>query len=117
VITESPDDLGVLRHRLTWQTFDTTSHDAVGQPTRTLLVMGTYWARVEPLSGMELMNARQLKAVTSHKITMRNIGPVKPSDNFLFEATGRRFEVDSVFRLEERNAYLILHCTELKVPQ
>lgn len=110
-------DVGLMRHRLIWQTFSPTAVDAMNQPLRTPIVMGNFWGHVEPLTGMELMNAMQQKAETSHKITMRNVGPVKPTDNFLFESTGRRFEVTSVFRLDERNAYLILHLFEQKLPQ
>jgi SPP1 family predicted phage head-tail adaptor len=109
-------DVGLMRHRVTWQTTSSTAQDAVGQRIANPVTQGTYWSHVEPLSGAELVNARQKKALTSHKITMRNVGPVKPTDRFLFGATGRVFEVDSVFRLDERNAYLILHCTEQKVP-
>jgi head-tail adaptor len=108
--------IGQLRHRLTWQTFDTTALDGMNQPSRAPIDKGTYWALVEPLSGMELMNARQLNAETSHAITMRNVGPIKPSDRFFFEATGRRFEVTSVLRNGERNAYLRLHAVERKSP-
>jgi head-tail adaptor len=108
--------IGKLRHRLLWQTFDPAALDAMNQPSRVPTTVGTFWALVEPLSGMELMNARQLNAETSHAITIRNVGPIKPSDRFLFEATGRRFEVTSVFRVGERNAYLRLHAVERKSP-
>lgn len=110
------DDIGLMRHRLIWQTFNPGQLDGMNQPSRTPTTVGTYWGHVEPLSGMELYNARQKKGETSHKITMRNVGPVKPTDRFVFESTGRIFQVDSVFRVDERNAYLMLHCTEQKVP-
>jgi SPP1 family predicted phage head-tail adaptor len=112
-------DIGLLRHRLIWQTTDQSQLDSMNQPIDSWANVGTYWAHVQPLSGMELMNARQLKGTTSHKILLRNPGAVnngngiKPSDRFSFEATGRLFGIDSVFRVDERNAYLLLHCSEL----
>lgn len=110
-------DPGTLRHRVTWQTLDQSAVDALNQPVDTWTSVGTFWARVEPLTGMELYNARQLKATTGYKITMRNVGALKPSDRLLFEGTGRVFGLDQVYRVDERNAYLSIHASELKSPQ
>lgn len=109
-------DPGALRHRLAWQPLDQSQLDAMNQPKKSWTTRGTYWGRVEPLAGRELMNARQLKAETTHKITMRNVAAVNAGDRFLFEGTGRVFNVESVFRQSERNAYLVVHCTEQKLP-
>lgn len=109
-------DIGELRHRVTWMTTPVLPRDKLNQSNKVPVSMGTFWAKVEPLSGMELNNARQLKGETSHKITIRDVGPVNVEDFFLFEGTSRAFNVTSVFRFAEMNAFLILHCIEQKVP-
>jgi hypothetical protein len=44
---------------------------------------------------------------------MRNIGPIKPTDRLVFESTNRLFNIDVVYRRDERDAYYDLHATEL----
>jgi SPP1 family predicted phage head-tail adaptor len=111
-----PPSAGDLRHRLTYQTRSTVL-DPMNEAGDVWTSVGTFWARVEPLTGMELMNARQLKATTGHKVLMRNVGGIVPSGRFLFEATGRVFGIDQVFRIDEQNAFLSIHCSELINPQ
>jgi len=84
----------------------------MNQPVQTWIVLGTLWAHVEPLSGRELFNARQLKALSTHKITIRGGHSIKTSHRFKFQGTGRIFGIDSVDRVDERNAYLTFVCTE-----
>jgi SPP1 family predicted phage head-tail adaptor len=107
---------GELRHKLTLQRCATTQGPA-GKPIYTYTTVGAYRANVEPLTGLELFNARQLKATITHKITMRVIGEVLPSDRFLFESTGRVFNVNFVFRESEVQRLYKIMATELKAPQ
>lgn len=115
-------EIGELRQRVTYQ-IEATTLDSVNQPIVTWTSLGTFWAKVEPLTGMELMNARQLKGTTGHKIVMRNVNSaispnaIVPSGRFLFESTGRVLGIDAVFRQNEQNAWLSIHCTELISPQ
>jgi SPP1 family predicted phage head-tail adaptor len=117
-----PQYPGEMRHRLSYQ-IESTTVDEMNEKVNTWTTLGTFWGRVEPLVGMELMNARQLKATTGHKISMRNVNSalspvaITPSGRFLFEATGRIFGIDQIFRVDERNAYLSIHCSELINPQ
>lgn len=106
-------DVGTFRHRLTLQTISGTTRGKSGQQLPVYSNVGTYWACVEPLTGWELSNARQVKATISHAIVLRNIGTIKPTDRFLFESTSRLFQVESVFRIGEQNAYYKIHATEL----
>jgi head-tail adaptor len=66
------------------------------------------------MSGLEVFNARQLKATSSIKVTMRDVGPISPLDRLLLEASGRIFNVDSVINTDELGADLVLLCTESK---
>lgn len=123
---EDSFDVAELRHRVTYRV-QVTTVDTLNQRINAWNPLGTFWAKVEPLSGMELMNARTLKATTSHKILMRNVNSVlaalvppraiTPSGQFLFEGTGRIFGIEQVFRVNEQNAFLSIHCSELITPQ
>ena len=103
---------GELRHRVTWQQ-SKVIRTPVGQDKATWTTVGTFWARVEPLSGRELFNAQQIKAVISHRITMRNVGSIAPDDRLLFEGTNRTFNVEVPTRRDEQNVALDLLCSEL----
>ena len=103
---------GDLRHRVTWQRSAPT-RNAMGQDIPDWKAVGTYWGRVQPLTGRELVNAQQIRATIGHKITLRNVGAISPQDRFLFEGTGRVFNVDSVVRRDEQNVALDLLCSEL----
>jgi head-tail adaptor len=116
-----PPDIAKMRHRISYQEISTTL-DEMNETVNTWITQGTFWGHVEPLQGMELMNARQLKATTSHKLLMRNIDDllpngIRPQGRFLFEGTGRAFGIEQVFRVDERNAYLSIHVSEQIDPQ
>lgn len=108
-------DIGLMRQRLVWQQATFTTSQS-GQTVPSWSTVGTYWAHVEPMRGMELYNASQTKTGTWHKVRMRNVGSITPKDRFLFEDTGRILNVESVLREDERNAYLIIQCTEQITP-
>lgn len=109
------DDVGKLRHRVTWQAPRPSAArpGQGGQPTPAYDDRGTFWDCVEPLRGFELFQAVQIKAETAFRITMRAVGPIGPKDRLRFEATGRLFEIVSVYRDMERNAYLTIAATEI----
>lgn len=108
-------DIGQMRQQLVWQQATYTTSQS-GQTIPSWSPVGTFWASVTPMRGMELYNARQLKAATWHVVRMRNIGSISPNDRLTFENTGRIFNVESVFREGERNAYLVIHATEQITP-
>ena len=105
-------DLGLMRHRVSRQVSSVTGRGPLGQNIVAWSTVGTYWARVENLTGRELVNAAQLKSTVKHKITLRVVGPISPDDRFLFEGTGRVFNVEFVYRTEERNGFYELWCSE-----
>jgi SPP1 family predicted phage head-tail adaptor len=105
-------DVGLMRHRVSRQE-STATRGPTGQAVPAWSTVATYWARVENLTGFQLVNAAQLKDTIKHKITMRVVGPITVNTRFLFEGTGRVFNVEVVYRLEERNAYYELWCSEI----
>ena len=101
-----------MRHRITLYSYGTATRSSTGQVTTSPTLVGTYSAYVEPLAGMELMNARQVKAEVSIKIIMRNQMSIKPSDYFTVDGTSRIYNVESVFRVGERNRWYMIHAVE-----
>jgi head-tail adaptor len=108
-------DVGAMRHRVTWQSPPTTL-DAMNEATGDWVTRGTLACRVEPLCVRDLFNARQLKMTSTHKITLRGGPRVGPSDRFLFHGAdgdlSRVFGLDSINRVDERSAYLVVMATE-----
>lgn len=111
-------DIGELNTRVTWQqNAPATTPTSAGQKLPNWSDRGTYWARVEPLSGRELWTARQLQASTSHRIIMREVGAIRPRDRFTFvdPVFGQRYlYVESVYRLAEQNEFLVIEASEPK---
>jgi SPP1 family predicted phage head-tail adaptor len=109
---------GELRHLVIWErNFPASTDDSGGQELDNWQTLGTHFAKVEPLTGRELWNARQIKATSTMRITMRDVGDVIASDRFLLDSTSRVLEIDWVSRPEEIESDLIINATELKSPQ
>jgi len=105
-------DVGDLRHRVIWETPGPPTRDAMNQARPAWTTLGEFWALVEPLTGFELVNAKQLKPELSTKVTMRNVGAIKPTDRLIYTQTMTALNVVFVFRLDRWNRFLTLHCTE-----
>lgn len=106
-------EIGDLRHRVTLLSASAGTQSMSGQLATTYTTVGTYWANVRPLTGRELVNAKQVKATISHEITMRQVGSIKATDRLQFQGTARLFNVESVIRVGEQNAFYLIHATEL----
>lgn len=61
---------GLLSERIEIQA-PTESRSATGQVLLDYASVGTYWARVEPLSGNELVRAQATQIAATHRISMR----------------------------------------------
>lgn len=105
-----PINAGELRHRITVQR-STQVLDDYGQYYDDVETLGTFWAKVTPLTGREAVNAKELKATTSHQIYMCVSIPIKPSYQLIFE--GRKFGIDSIVRVGEINTWYSIMATEL----
>lgn len=78
--------IGELNRRVQLQR-NTPTADGLGQERPSWSTIGTYWAKIEEMRGWELSNARQMKSLASHKITMRCTGttnPVTPTHRLLY---------------------------------
>lgn len=78
-------DAGDLRHRISLSRVTASPPDSMGQAVPTYVVLGTYYAFVECLGGIESTNGAQLKGILKYKITLRAAsGPIRPSDKILW---------------------------------
>ena len=106
-------DAGRLRNRLTLQKATLGPPGKGGQRPTEYTSAGTYWGSIEPFKGAELFQAAQLKAVTPMKIILRGGPTITTADRLMLEGTGRTFNILSVYRELETNAYLIVTAEEI----
>jgi SPP1 family predicted phage head-tail adaptor len=108
---------GDLRYRVTLQAPRVPpALDSYGQPVEAWDTLGTYWARIRPLSGREAQVALQTKAEATHAVTMRYLGratPLNPTMQLVFN--GRVFGIVQVLNIEEYNWQYELVCQEIQV--
>jgi SPP1 family predicted phage head-tail adaptor len=102
--------IGDMRKRVVIQRA-TVAADDFGQDIPTWSNLATVWAQVRPLSGRELVNARQVKDTVSHKITTRQSVTITPADRLVLGT--RVFNIESVIKTDELNQWLEILATEL----
>ena len=104
--------IGELRHKITIKedtgTAETTLNEHV--PVWTTLAGGEQFAKVEPLTGQELVEAAQLNAMTTHRVTCRYVANVTPKNQINY--AGRTLGILAVINRKEQNLWLELLCKE-----
>jgi SPP1 family predicted phage head-tail adaptor len=78
--------------------------DSYGQPIPNWSTVGTYWAHVQPLSGHEMVAAKQVKAQATMQIEIRYQGDsivIGPTNRLLLN--GRQLGIFDVRNIEERD--------------
>ena len=103
-------EAGRLRHRVTIQS-KTVVQDAYGEETITWGTFATVWANVEPLRGREFLEARQVMAEVSTRITMRYYAGVKPEMRAVFGSI--TYDILAVIHVESREREMQLMCQEI----
>lgn len=107
-----------LIHQVKWESLAQPAQDTFGQPSDVWTNHGSFWALVLPLGGRELTNADQTKAISTHKIKMRNVGALAPSDRLTLTNTGQVFNIDQVNYISNLSGIgLDIRATELTSPQ
>jgi len=109
---EPEPEFAAMRRRVAWAIPDAGPLDAMNQPPTTSTARGEFWAEVEPLEGRELVNARELVATVTHRVRMRNVGPVLPGHTLTDVSSGQVLVVNACNRVRQRNEFLAIHCTE-----
>lgn len=100
---------GKLRHRVTIQT-QTATQGTFGEPADTWTDVDTVWASVEPLSGREFLDARQMQADVTTRVTIRYLAGVIPSMRVKYGT--RTLDILGVVNREERDRTMELMCRE-----
>ena len=100
---------GLLRHRVTIQTF-TEARDIAGGVVRTWADSATRWAQVQPLTGREYFDAQQVKSDVTHMVTMRKYTSVTTTNRLVHNS--RNFNILSVQNIDERGKKMVLMCKE-----
>jgi head-tail adaptor len=70
---------GLLRHRVTVQSLTPTTDTQGGRSTTTTTVLSRASARVEAVSGAELVQSRAMGAEQQYRVTLRAIGSAAAS--------------------------------------
>lgn len=106
---------GDLRHRVEVQR-EVVEPGALGVDVKTWSTLGTFWARVRPLTGRELILAQQVNATLSHEVTFRNVGGI----GSLSVTTQDRLKwgthvlnIDSIVEANGYNEYYKVMCMEM----
>lgn len=102
-------DSSHLNRRITLQQ-RSASKDSFGQESTNWTDYLTCWARIEPLSGRELIAAQAQQAETTHEIVIRYRPGIVPAMRAVYQ--GRIFNVLSVIDPEMAHAALQLQCSE-----
>lgn len=111
---------GGMRDRLELQE-PVSSIDSFGQEVDDWATIATFWARVRPIKGQELLSVRQQQAQLTHVVTFRfqgsNVRPL-PTMRFRNSRSGRILHIESVVNVNERNAMYECQCVErIESPQ
>ncbi len=103
---------GELRHRITLVE-PTVVPDGLRGASATVMstVADHLPAAIGPLEGRELYAAQQINATATHRIRVRYLSGVKPTQRVLFGL--RTFEILSAMNVEERNRQWSLLCAEV----
>lgn len=105
---------GLMRHSVELQTA-TYAADSVGQLIPTWETVATIRCLVEPVQGVENVNADQLRGEVTHRVTMRYQGsslPITVDKQLIFQGT-RTLRIMSVINVMERDKKLVLMCKEI----
>jgi SPP1 family predicted phage head-tail adaptor len=101
---------GLLRKRISIQT-NSAVQNGFGEPTTSWSETAKAWAQVDNLQGQELFAAQQLIPEVTTKITIRYRTGMRADMRIVMGA--RKFNINAVMNVDERNRTLELLCQEL----
>jgi SPP1 family predicted phage head-tail adaptor len=103
------ESAGKLRHRLQLWEDRGTVQDSLNHIIPVPFQVTEVWGAIETLTGRELYDARQVIPDVTHKITVRYRN-VTPKQWLTYK--GRKFNVDWVNNVDERNFTITALCQE-----
>lgn len=96
-----------MRERVTIEQ-ETATPDGYGGYANTWATVATVWAKVEPLSGREQIEADKLQGVVNTRVTIRYRSDVVPGMRLVWGS--RNYNIRAVISEEERDRFLQLTC-------
>ena len=102
---------GSLRHRIVIQQ-PTTGTNAQGGKTKAWEDVVTVWAAIEPLRGREYLEAHQIEAEISARISIRYRSGL--DTHMRIQWGSRYYKIDSIINPQERDAMLVIMAVETK---
>jgi SPP1 family predicted phage head-tail adaptor len=107
---------GALRYRVTIQQ-QATSRSTMGSEQPTWTTFAQTWAGFEPLSGRELLAAKQVQGEDTTRITIRYMAGINPKMRVIFldrrqSNKTRIFDITSITNTGERNREIVMLCIE-----
>lgn len=103
---------GGYRHRITIEENTGTTQNDYGEPVEVWTTFAEVWARVQPVSSREYLEARAQSADVSHRITMRHLEGVTREMRVKFK--GRILEIVQPPRnVEEVGKKMEMLCREI----
>jgi SPP1 family predicted phage head-tail adaptor len=106
---------GPMRHLVTLQV-PQYSRDAAGQKRITFAAGPQFWGLLEPLSGRELVNAREVKAEVTTRFTTRWQGPGTIDPTMQIQYGSEIYKIAMILNLKERNRELNLLLIKIDAP-
>ena len=103
-----------LRHRVSLES-QSTSKDTFGQPLQSWATVLTCWAAVEPLSGRELLAARQMASEVTHRVIVRYqaaLAAPRTVMTYRVNFGERYFDIREVLNTDERDREVHMLCVE-----
>lgn len=101
---------GTLRHRVTLMRPTDGDPGDAGNASLTFVESGNIWSRIEPLTVAELLNAQQVQANATHKVTIRYHKEIAQKWQLLFR--GRTFDVEAILPTDMRPIEMVLLVSE-----
>lgn len=104
-------DPGELRHYIALQS-STETRGTGGSVVKSWSTHTSVWARVQPLTGQVALQAQQINAELTHRITIRYNSTLAEGDRVLWGS--RIFDINVIRNLDERDIYQELLCKEAR---
>lgn len=103
--------IGALRHRVSvWEDVGTI-RGPHNQRMPEWKQVAELWAAVSPLSGREFFESQKAQSSVSHRIMCRFLPGIKSTQEIRWK--GRRFGINSVTNMDERDAWLEIMAVEV----
>lgn len=103
---------GKLRHRISIERAIETQDSSYNEAVIQWVLFAEVSASIIPLSGRELIRAKQVELETDTEITIRYLDGLSPKMRIMYR--DRVFEILNIINTEERNREIHLLCSEVK---